>query len=109
MVDRRCGRGVAALYHSSAILLPDGSVLVGGGGAPGPMINVNAEIYFPPYLFTANGALAPRPRIVSAPDLLGIGQTFTVEFANASSITRVACSRLARSPTVSTWTSATCR
>jgi len=78
------------LYHSNAILLPDGSVLVGGGGAPGPIINVNAEIYFPPYLFTANGALAPRPRIVSAPDLLSIGQTFTVDFANASSITRVA-------------------
>ena len=74
----------------SATILANGSVLVGGGGAPGPMINVNAEIYFPPYLFTANGALAPRPRIVSAPDLLGIGQTFTVEFANASSITRVA-------------------
>ena len=32
------------LYHSTALLLPDGSVLTAGGGAPGPVNNLNAEI-----------------------------------------------------------------
>ncbi len=57
----------ARLYHSSALLLPDATVLVAGGGAPGPLDNLNAEIYYPPYLFNAGGALAPRPSITSAP------------------------------------------
>ena len=78
------------LYHSNAILLPDGSVLVGGGGAPGPMTNVNAEIYYPPYLFTAAGGMAPRPRIVTAPNVLSVGQNFTIDFANTTGISRVA-------------------
>jgi hypothetical protein len=34
------------LYHSTALLLPDGSVLTAGGGAPGPVKNLNAEIYY---------------------------------------------------------------
>jgi hypothetical protein len=36
------------LYHNSALLLPDGSVLTAGGGAPGPINELNAEIYYPP-------------------------------------------------------------
>src|SRR4030095_10781329 len=37
------GRGGvhARLYHGNALLLPDGSVLVSGGGAPGPLTNLN--------------------------------------------------------------------
>ena len=60
------------LYHSNALLLPDGSVLVSGGGATSPTLttdpnknNLNAEIYYPPYLFTSTGpgtARAPRGR-----------------------------------------------
>ena len=49
------------LYHSNALLLPDGSVLVSGGGATSPTLttdpnknNLNAEIYYPPYLFTSS-------------------------------------------------------
>jgi hypothetical protein len=38
------------LYHSAALLLPDGSVLTGGGGASGPVNHLNVEIYYPPYL-----------------------------------------------------------
>jgi hypothetical protein len=77
------------LYHSSAILLPDGSVLVGGGGAKGPVTNLNVETYYPPYFFTADGQLAPRPAIATAPDSVSIGQTFTVDFGNATSISKV--------------------
>jgi galactose oxidase len=56
-------------YHSSAVLLPNGTVLTGGGGAvqdhPGQL---NVEVYYPPYLFQQSGStsvLAPRPRVQS--------------------------------------------
>lgn len=78
----------ARLYHSMALLLPDGSVLVGGGGAPGPLKNLNAEIYYPPYLYTTSGDLAPRPTIDAAPDVLDIGQSFNMS-VTASSVGRV--------------------
>ena len=58
----------ARLYHSGALLLPDASVLVTGGGAPGPLQNLHAEIYYPSYLYNASGGFAPRPTIVTAPD-----------------------------------------
>jgi YVTN family beta-propeller protein len=80
---------LARLYHSTALLLPDASVLVAGGGAPGPLTNLNAEVYYPPYLFDASGAFAPRPRIASAPATLKIGGRFPVTFADASAIKRV--------------------
>jgi len=53
------------LYHSISMLLPDATVLTGGGGAPGPVKNLNAEIYYPPYLYAANGTPATRPVISS--------------------------------------------
>jgi len=53
------------LYHSTAVLLPDATVLTGGGGAPGPVINLNAEIYYPPYLYAADGTPALRPTLSS--------------------------------------------
>ncbi|HEV8443412.1 MAG TPA: galactose oxidase-like domain-containing protein, partial [Steroidobacteraceae bacterium] len=79
----------ARLYHSGALLLPDASVLVVGGGAPGPLVNLNAEIYYPPYLFDATGARAARPTIVSAPDTVMPGDLIQVGYANAGSISRV--------------------
>ena len=84
----------ARLYHSIAMLLPDASVLVGGSGAngaraPSPTENTNAEIYYPPYLFTAAGQWAPRPRIVQAPPLLTTGSRFAVTVDNPLAIARV--------------------
>jgi hypothetical protein len=67
----------ARLYHSTAMLLPDATVLTGGGGAPGPVKNLNAEIYTPPYLYRRDGSgkLAARPRIITQPThLLGLGE-----------------------------------
>lgn len=68
------------LYHSVSMLLPDGRVLTGGGGAPGPQTNLNAEIYSPPYLFEPNtsGRLAVRPTITAAPSTAGFGTVVPV-------------------------------
>jgi Domain of unknown function (DUF1929) len=72
----------ARLYHSVALLLPDGSVLSGGGGAPGPQANTDAEIYYPPYLFNNAGAFAPRPTITSSPASVSYGQNFEVRVSS---------------------------
>ena len=77
------------LYHSNAVLLPDGTVLAVGGGAPGPVNNLNAELFYPPYLFTAGGQLAPRPVIDTAPTVLNIGKTFTLQVSGAAPAARV--------------------
>ena len=73
------------LYHSSAVLLPDGRVLLAGGGAFGLAKNEQSgEIYSPPYLFKG-----PRPTVTTAPDRLHYGQSFTVDTPDASRIQKV--------------------
>jgi hypothetical protein len=82
---------IARLYHSSALLLPDATVITGGGGDPGPFTNLNAEIFYPPYLYLKDGSgnLAPRPAITSAPDVLGWAQPFNVGVSSATPVSRV--------------------
>ena len=70
-------------YHSTALLLPDGRVLSSGGGICGTCDQVgylgkNAEIFSPPYLFQADGTLAPRPVIASAPAATTYGAQFDI-------------------------------
>lgn len=79
------------LYHSAALLLPDGSVLTGGGGAPGPMNELNAEIYYPYYLYLNDGSGNPasRPIIVSAPSTLQLGQQFSLTVGSNDQISRI--------------------
>ena len=58
------------VYHSTAILLPDARVFVGGGGQCGAGCSANhfnTEILTPPYLLNADGSAATRPTITSAP------------------------------------------
>jgi hypothetical protein len=71
---------IPRLYHSAALLLPDGTVLTGGGGQEGPVDELNAEIYYPYYLYLNDGTgrPAPRPTIVSAPSTLKAGQLFSI-------------------------------
>jgi len=80
------------LYHGNALLLADATVLVFGGGAPSPSGvpgNLNAEIYYPPYLFTAGGTQAARPQIDSAPTVVDPGRTVQVGATSARTISRV--------------------
>ncbi len=99
-------------YHSTAILLPDATVLVGGHGLPDGLRvppdapndwnnrrrqttgERNIEIYSPPYLFDAAGNLASRPVINTAPAEVAYGQPFGLSYANATGINRVAWIRL---------------
>jgi Galactose oxidase-like, Early set domain len=79
------------LYHSIAMLLPDGSVLTGAGGAPGPVKNLNMEIYHPPYLYDASGQPAARPSLLDAPGVvqLSLNPQFAVTLGGADPISRV--------------------
>ncbi|MEK8030306.1 galactose oxidase-like domain-containing protein [Ideonella sp. DXS29W] len=81
----------ARLYHSISMLMPDGSVLTGGGGAPGPVTQLNAEIYFPPYLYKTDGSGLPatRPGIVTAPTAATWGQNIAVAMNNKNAVARM--------------------
>jgi hypothetical protein len=71
-------------YHSSAMLMPDGTVLVAGGGHPnGPSDpgQFSAQIYSPSYLFDG-----PRPTIASAPAASTYNTAITLATPDAESI-----------------------
>src|SRR4051794_33820556 len=75
----------ARMYHSSAVLLPDGRVVVGGGEAAG---RLRSQIYSPPYLF--KGA---RPTLSGSPGTAAWGSTFTFTSPNAADLVSVVLMR----------------
>lgn len=69
-------------YHSSFILLRDGSVL-GGGDPGGPMGPNPHERFFPDYFDLV------RPTITNAPASIGYGTSFNVDTPDAAGISEV--------------------
>jgi len=75
------------LYHSVALLLPDATVLVSGGGrspGPDPRDQESAEVFAPPYLFKG-----PRPVITGSPATASYNQPIAISTPNAASIAKV--------------------
>ncbi len=86
----------ARQYHSTALLLPDATVLSAGGGVCGDCqrtgyIQKNGQIFSPPYLFKQDGSgeRAPRPQIDSAPGTVNHGSSFVLTTGQAQQIDQV--------------------
>ena len=73
--DTNTWRGAAAsrvdrLYHSVALLMPDGKVVTAGSNPARKDEELRIEVFWPPYLFAG-----PRPTLVLAPEQVHYGDT----------------------------------
>jgi len=71
-------------YHSTSILLLDGTVFTASGAG-----DCSVENFSPPYLFKG-----PRPQIIGAPTQIVSGKPFKVTSPNAEKISKVSLIRL---------------
>ena len=77
---------IPRLYHSSAIVLVDGCVMSAGGGTPGPLTNLNGQLYCPYHGYD-------RPTINKCPKNVASGKTFTMTVDNTSEIVMVTATK----------------
>jgi galactose oxidase len=81
---------VTRVYHSTAVLLPDGRLVFAGSGDGANLPDEqNAEIFEPPYLF--NG---PRPTITAVSAQWRYGSKVVITTPDAASIAKVSLLRL---------------
>lgn len=76
------------VYHSTALLLPDGRVISMGGNPQAKVIEHSIEIYSPPYLFRGD-----RPMVMEHPGEITYGEEFQVKTDNARRVTQVVLMR----------------
>jgi Domain of unknown function (DUF1929) len=79
---------VDRLYHSNALLLPDGRVMTAGSNPRRGINELRIELFCPSYLFHGN-----RPMIKKCPDTVRYGTNFEVETVEAGDIKSVALIR----------------
>jgi hypothetical protein len=72
-------------YHSTAMLLPDGRVISGGGNG-NKETQKDVEIFCPPYLFKSDGSLAARPPLSESPQRVRYGAQFSACLSSSDSI-----------------------
>ena len=76
---------VDRLYHSNALLLPDGRVMTAGSNPERRVNELRIELFCPPYLFRGE-----RPKISTYPSNIFYGQEFEIETNDAKDIKAVA-------------------
>jgi hypothetical protein len=81
---RMAAQQKARVYHSTAILLPDGRVISMGSNPASKMIEKSIEIFSPPYLFRGD-----RPIIMEHPQQIAHGQLFSITLDKARQVKSV--------------------
>lgn len=76
------------VYHSTALLLPDGRVISMGGNPQPKIIEHSIEIFSPPYLFKGD-----RPVLIEYPQRIACGEDFSLTVDNARQIAQVVLMR----------------
>ena len=79
---------VPRLYHSIALLTPDGRVITAGSNPRPRDDELRIEVYWPPYLFRG-----PRPRLELARDRAGYGARLTATTPDAARLREVSLVR----------------
>lgn len=79
------------LYHSTSVLLNDGTILSAGGGAAGfaEKNYLDAQAYKPPYLYDDNGNLADRPVVEIAPSEVHAGSAYNIRVDDGADVARI--------------------
>jgi hypothetical protein len=80
MADMKVDR----LYHSNALLLPDGRVMTAGSNPHRTVNELRIEIFRPPYLYRGD-----RPGITSFKKVINYGEVFEIKSPDADNITSV--------------------